>query len=912
MKTIGTIVAALFCLASAALSETPGKPVGVFEGVAAPRLAELLNATVFNPQWTADKPAKKAFNWENWNEFAAVTICYGGGAPLRLRDFTPQRIADAEKYVRDGGTLLIIADKAPVPDNRKAATRDLKTLLGADSWTPFEGKAQIQDETFRDCGAIPEVFEHMLKPPGAALTGLTTAKMLLGNESGALATVNTLGRGKVYFLNIRLTESLTPYRQPYGPSANAALEQYFPFAKAIHKIIMDAGAAKVAEKREIWNPAPLGPVVKTAPVPKPRQAAKLTPSRNFQKTDGGPVTLVRNGEPDALISLDGAGQQGAARRLNDLLKKMSGAELPAAAANAISADGDKFKWRGKTYGTVIRLKTQESGIKITAAGNIIEIAADSFDLGMMTFMREFLGYRMLWPGKSGEVYQTGGEVTVPAGELTDKPFLAERAIRNGYSSGLNDWTSPEGEKIKVPFSPRSLAVLKRIGWDPREIADLRKGHGDWWSVQRLGGRLKRGGGGNFYGWEKKYAAHPEYFALQFDGARRVKSNHVRICKGNPEVVRTAAGEIIEAINKKPETEYYFVSSTDGGYDIMCMCEECRKLDPQTALGLSTRRVFLGRNRPVFRYPGYTDRVLRFTVDIAAEVRKVHPQVKIFYLAYSSYAAPPLAVTELPENIAVTYVGLQYLNDEKLEKDRQVWNHWAGLAKELRLRPNLLLEGLGMPVIYTAKMAQDLRHCAETGMIGADFDSLVHNWGTQGLNYYVLAQMLWDPSLPVDEIIDDYCKSGFGPAAATVKTYFRTCEEITDRLAAADAGDIADLEDLTLDEYAPFHKKIPLFFSAEKMAELKKLLDKAESETAENSPERIRVAFLKDGLEFAALQAEFLHKYNIAKQKKELKEYTENYIRALEAIYRRQPFAFNYPAVAGQQWPLWRDCGWQSK
>ncbi|MFQ5811307.1 MAG: DUF4838 domain-containing protein, partial [Armatimonadota bacterium] len=83
------------------------------------------------------------------------------------------------------------------------------------------------------------------------------------------------------------------------------------------------------------------------------------------------------------------------------------------------------------------------------------------------------------------------------------------------------------------------------------------------------------------------------------------------------------------------------------------------------------------------------------------------------------------------------------------------------ADRLFLRPNLLHSGKGFPVLFPHKLAKDLRYCAKTGMIVTDFDSCCHHWATNGLNYYVLAKLLWDPEAKVDKLIADYCRAGSG-------------------------------------------------------------------------------------------------------------------------------------------------------
>ena len=88
---------------------------------------------------------------------------------------------------------------------------------------------------------------------------------------------------------------------------------------------------------------------------------------------------------------------------------------------------------------------------------------------------------------------------------------------------------------------------------------------------------------------------------------------------NPEVIKQTVKEARSMIDKKKGVECFSVSPCDGGYDIFCMCPRCRAWDP-TGAPEGARRVFLGRNRPVFPYPRMTDRVLRFTCEIARELK----------------------------------------------------------------------------------------------------------------------------------------------------------------------------------------------------------------------------------------------------------------------------------------------------
>ena len=901
---------ALILLLAAAAVQGKSLPVGLWQGHAWQRLGFLFQDTALNPQWTADKPVCKVFDGKDFASCAAVVDIHGEKDTLKFREWKKDQIAAAEKYVENGGLLLILVNGAR---NQGGATGPFAKLLGAKSWSTFTGRAEIVDDGWKECGKIPQVFEYMLsgKMQFAALKELTTAKPLIGNGSGWIAAENRLGKGRVLFLNARLTESLTPYRQPYNNHANAALEQLFPFMKKLHAELMSAGPELSKEKRELWDYHPTGPKPVKEPWPKPK-IRPVVSARKYEKLSGPALPLVADGKAACLIVTSDPHDRAPARALNELLRKMSGTELPVGNAGAVTGENGKWKWHGKIFETKLVFE-KKPVIDIRAEGNLIRIGAPDRNLGIQSFLREALGYRYLWPGKNGEVYRTGKTVAVEPFALTDAPFFKQRYIRNSLIRKPMPWKGPDGKIYKIPLLPEIVEKCHLTGFDPRHALNWRKDAGRYWtSAQRLGGSIGYSGGKTFYDWQKRFGKdHPEYMALQFNGLRKVTSDRVRLCKANPDVIRQAVADAREFLDRNKSAVYYSVSPCDGGYDIFCRCPLCRAWDPTDAPE-STARVFLKRNRPVFRYPRLTDRIFRFTCEVAKELKKSHPKVKVRYLAYADYLTPPEYYRDVPDNIAVTFVGLEYLNTAGLERDRRYWDIWAGVAQDMLLRPNSLLSGAGLPILYVHEMAKDLRHCAETGMIGADFSSLVHHWATQGLNYYVLAQLLWDPAADVDAVIDDYCKAGFGPAAAEMKDYFALCENLSHRMADRKAENLKEIEDLTNEVRETLMDAFLRVFTDAELKKLGGLLKQAEAKTAPGSPERARVEFIAAGFELTLDRVDFYRKYTASKAKKQLTAMADEQWRSWQKIFRAHPYAVNIPQLAiTQYYSYWRNCNWKA-
>lgn len=898
-------VTLLTVVATAALALYAGKPVGIWSGNSAPRLEELLRATIFTPQWTSEKPLTVKFTGKEYNNLSSVVYIHGSNNIFRFREWKDADIAAMEKFVRDGGQLLILVDGAtPPPDVSR--TKKFSALLGAAKWSKLEGNAEIIDPQWAECGKIPEVFKGMITPGFAALTGFTTGKAVIGNASGAIVVENRLGKGRVLFANISFTRGFTGYRQPHGQMHNTGLEQFMPFAKKLHAMIMGYSPALAPQKREIWDYQPLGP--KTSPVNYGSgEYKKLVSAKKIAKLSGTPVTLVSDGKPQALLIARRSGERGALLELQRIVKLMTGAELPLASEKAVREKDGFWMWRGKSWKTRIIIE-KTSNIQINAQHNTISIGAQEASIGVHSFMHEFLGYRMLWPGKDGEVYQECKNLSVEPLKLTDNPPVKERNIRNGLSCGKYKWVSPDGKEMKINMRPRMQKNCELGGFDPREVISAHKGHHSWWAAQRLGGTIYKRGGANFYNWKKKYSSKPEYFALQFNGTRDMKTNHIRICKSNPDVVNAAALDALTALKlpKNKDVKIYSLSPSDGSYDTFCMCPECRKYDPLDGDRI-TSRVFLGRNRPVFQYVRLTDRVLRFTCEVSKQIRAERPDVRVAYLAYSSYLCPPQYFRDVPKELFVTFVGLEYLDKEQLKRDRKYWDYWSSTVDELCWRPNFLGRGNGLPFVYTREMDYDMKRCVASGMVAGDYDTLPHHWATQGLNYYVLAQLLWDPAQPVEDIIRDYCEKGFGAGADDMRKYYAHCEKLTDKYAELRGESTKHAEDLTNAE-EKFQQKFLRVFTESEFAVLQKFIDDARSKVAENSAEKRRIDFVASGLKFTAELSAFWRKYysGVAKTSD-----VETLVQSWYQQFEKYPFAVNIPGIAGgNYYSFFRHLKWQ--
>jgi hypothetical protein len=366
------------------------------------------------------------------------------------------------------------------------------------------------------------------------------------------------------------------------------------------------------------------------------------------------------------------------------------------------------------------------------------------------------------------------------------------------------------------------------------------------------------------------------------------------------LIEAIAQEKLKELKANPGQSSVSLMTHDGGQTGMCLCPACKAMDPPNGRPTkiwtydhATRKI-----EPI-DYVSLTDRMFSFYNAIAEKVAKAYPDVLFCGQAYSVYSAPPVKTTLHP-NILIRYVGISYAKDTLRKEGLADWDTWSKAASKLYFRPNLLLTGRreGTPAIYVHKLAKDFRHLAGTGMIGTDFDSCIHNWATQGLNYYILAKLHWNPDLDVDAAIEDYCRAGFGAGWRKARKYLAQLERLTDRFAAkVDMG--------ITDPYTP-----------EKIAELRGYLAAMEKAESGNTAVQRRVAFWRRGLDFTDVQAQAYRllagvkdRSVTAEEQTEAARILDRRWQMMRAMFREEPYAVNVAYLCWSEGGRFRPLGW---
>jgi hypothetical protein len=257
-------------------------------------------------------------------------------------------------------------------------------------------------------------------------------------------------------------------------------------------------------------------------------------------------------------------------------------------------------------------------------------------------------------------------------------------------------------------------------------------------------------------------------------------------------------------------------------------------------------------------------------------------------AYSYYSDPPVH-EKLNPNIVVRFV----------PSTPEGWKGWhdAG-ARRLYWRPNNLHSGYrdGILSPKARETAATLNYLGANGILATDMDSIHDHWATQGLVYYTAARLSWDPSQNFDALLDDYCKTGFGAGAESVKQYFALAEKGVVPVTNGKRGQFPKIEPQTI-------------------ADLRQLLVAAAKATEKDAPSHRRVAFLRAGLEFTAINAE-AHRLAEASENgaapdaKTADDVMERRWQLMRALLQQQPLAVNVGTVAAADEPLNRALNWK--
>lgn len=474
------------------------------------------------------------------------------------------------------------------------------------------------------------------------------------------------------------------------------------------------------------------------------------------------------------------------------------------------------------------------GFGITADPDLLVIAATTpigLRHGVYYFLETAFGVRWLWPGKIGTVIPRVQNAHWPPGKTCYEPAWAWRRL--GVEGAFWNESSP------------SLAELKFGKVGPATLRDLHA----WQRHNRLGGLNIADG----HRWAQICSplvygqSHPEYFAL-VAGRRDCEFHNGKhgnqLCGSNPEVIALVAEHVKNQFRARPDLDGFSIAANDGlGF---CQCESCIAIDrwagenqhTQDAFARATQEGVTELDRGAADQPAITDRMLLFANRVAEQVEREFPGKLLLVLIYSVYRQPPRRV-RLHTNVIAQFCTMSFShgNTAVAEKETATLEKLGEYTEKRGIYDYFVNGSNGaMPRGFARTIYDCLsRYYRRGGRFFATQAGL--DFATGGFAYYLAAKCLWDPATEYQAVLDDYCRSGFAEGWEAVRTYLTAFEDRWQQLGELKASGLR------------MEAQAVRLYPTQWRTDRRNDLDQAFCAVEKNPEVRLRVEFLREGLDF---------------------------------------------------------------
>ncbi len=437
-------------------------------------------------------------------------------------------------------------------------------------------------------------------------------------------------------------------------------------------------------------------------------------------------------------------------------------------------------------------------------------------------LETYLSVRWLWPGELGTYVPPADSFLIPEIDRTHQPELEIRRLRVWISTLSVDGVLPQLNANEIQAEEE--AYLWLAAHQSGRRGGLQFGHafGSWW--------------------DNYSAQNPNFFAEAPAGVDQPfpRSDWVKLRLSNPDVIDQIVYEYIQAGAPK----YYNVCPNDGGgFDL-----SAATLAWDIPANQDLDDIWRSRANLTARY-------VKFWNLLYAELSQINPDVELCSYAYSAYRFPPPVERPLTAKMVMGFVGGFH------EGGRQQWEGWANTGSDMFLRPNWWHVGGGAPYLPLEDSADFMDLARSSGMIAFDMDTILGNWATQGVYYYMMARLMNHPDLTTEDIIEEYT-SAFGAGAQKIRDFIAYWENETDLngyplpVGGAESVDpdgryeaLVNQGKIQLNPVGGSHRALPYLYTDATLQPAYQLLDEAETLIGSSDPDALaRVEFLRDGLD----------------------------------------------------------------
>lgn len=260
--------------------------------------------------------------------------------------------------------------------------------------------------------------------------------------------------------------------------------------------------------------------------------------------------------------------------------------------------------------------------------------------------------------------------------------------------------------------------------------------------------------------DKYFKTHPEYFSLR--EGKRIENG--QLCLSNPNVMKALTAALLNVIKTKPGYYVYDVSQNDN--QMYCECDLCNALAE--------------------KYGGQSGLMVWFVNQVADEIAKYYPNVKIGTFAYRYTRSTPKNIKVSP-NVAIRLCTFDCCFSHDLDACERNTDFVKDMDGWCKLTPNLHIydycagfQQYIAPLPYYRPMAERLRHFHNIGVktileLG-EYDG---RWGDMSeMKQWVAAKLMWNPYQDVDSLCQVFIDGYYGNASDDIWQFYQLTQNIT--------------------------------------------------------------------------------------------------------------------------------------
>lgn len=468
----------------------------------------------------------------------------------------------------------------------------------------------------------------------------------------------------------------------------------------------------------------------------------------------------------------------AAKELQKYIREISGAELE------IVTHPEGKNEKEITILTDNAIK--KDGFQIKASGNKICFAGSNKGPlnAVYSFLEKYLGCRMYT--SAVKVIPKRKNIILPEINITENPVFEYRDIhyKESWNPEFSMWhkldADPESKKIWGMFVHTSNKLVPP---------------------------------------EKYFKDHPEYFS-ELNGIRIPDG---QLCLTNPDVLKIVIEELRNRIKENPSAKIWSVSQNDNFSN--CRCPECSKLDEAEGSPAGSLLSFV--NKVAKEFPDKIISTLAYQYTRKApKTIKPEKNVNIMLCSIECNRSKPLETD--PSSAG-------FVNDlkewSKISDNIMIWDYVVQFKNTASPFPNfhVLQPNIQLFAKYGVKM---MFQQGAGGCTGCEFGELRN---------YIIAKLLWNPNINVNEVMNDFLNCYYGKAGKYIRSYI---DIMTSALIKSNA-------DLLI--YGNPVSPMKNYLSPELMKKYNALFDKAEQVVKKETDVLTRVRIARLPLKYAMLE-----------------------------------------------------------